>query len=104
MIDTMTDADDNARHAAHVQASAEYVAQNPDWSPWRGEGTAEASESHKAYEAYVEARVPQILDAQARMRVFQIIGSDIYPEAPAAFTGDWHEALRKTAARWAPAA
>ncbi|MFB7222447.1 hypothetical protein [Streptomyces sp. NPDC056227] len=40
-------------------------------------------------------------DAEARMRVFQIIGSDIYPDAPAAFTGDWHQALKTTAARWA---
>ncbi|MFI6653190.1 hypothetical protein ACIBI8_37075 [Streptomyces sp. NPDC050529] len=38
-------------------------------------------------------------DAEARMRVFQIIGSDI--DAPAAFTGDWHQALKTTAARWA---
>ncbi|MEU9849235.1 hypothetical protein [Streptomyces sp. NPDC047985] len=44
---------------------------------------------------------PAIDDTEARMRVFQIIGSDIYPDAPAAFTGDWHEALRTTAARWA---
>lgn len=34
------------------------------------------------------------------MRVFQIIGSDIYEDAPAAFTGDWHEALKTTAKRW----
>jgi hypothetical protein len=40
-------------------------------------------------------------DAEARMRVFQIIGSDIYDGAPAAFTGDWHQALKTTAARWA---
>jgi hypothetical protein len=39
-------------------------------------------------------------DTEARMRVFQIIGSDIYPDAPAAFTGDWHQALQTTAARW----
>ncbi|MER5277788.1 hypothetical protein ABT025_18795 [Streptomyces sp. NPDC002809] len=38
-------------------------------------------------------------DAEARMRVFQIIGSDI--DAPAAYTGDWHQALKTTAARWA---
>ncbi|MEU9947085.1 hypothetical protein [Streptomyces sp. NPDC047939] len=40
-------------------------------------------------------------DAEARMRVFQIIGSGIYPDAPAAYTGDWHQALKTTAARWA---
>ncbi|MFC7261529.1 hypothetical protein [Streptomyces lutosisoli] len=39
-------------------------------------------------------------DGEARMRVFQIIGSDIYPDAPAAFTGDWHKALKTAAARW----
>ncbi|WP_329047121.1 hypothetical protein [Streptomyces sp. NBC_01422] len=39
-------------------------------------------------------------DTEARMRVFQIIGSDIYPEAPAAYTGDWHQALQTTATRW----
>lgn len=39
-------------------------------------------------------------DTEARMRVFQIIGSDIYPEAPAAYTGDWHQALKATSARW----
>jgi hypothetical protein len=43
---------------------------------------------------------PTVSDDEARMRVFQIIGSDIYPEAPAAFTGDWHQALKTTAARW----
>lgn len=42
-----------------------------------------------------------ITDQEARMRVFQIIGSDIYYDAPAAFTGDWHQALQKTADRWA---
>ncbi|WP_327260013.1 hypothetical protein [Streptomyces sp. NBC_01240] len=42
-----------------------------------------------------------VTDAEARMRVFQIIGSDIYPDAPSAFTGDWHQALKTTAARWA---
>ncbi|MFE6126749.1 hypothetical protein ACFQ6Q_00530 [Streptomyces sp. NPDC056437] len=41
-----------------------------------------------------------VSDNEARMRVFQIIGSDIYPDAPAAFTGDWHRALKTTAARW----
>ena len=41
-----------------------------------------------------------VTDDEARMRVFQIIGSDIYPGAPAAFTGDWHQALQKTADRW----
>jgi hypothetical protein len=41
-----------------------------------------------------------VTDTEARMRVFQIIGSDIYPDAPAAFTGDWHKALQSTAARW----
>ncbi|MEV4975538.1 hypothetical protein [Streptomyces scopuliridis] len=38
-------------------------------------------------------------DNDARLRVFQIIGSDI--DAPAAFTGNWHDALKTTAARWA---
>ena len=42
-----------------------------------------------------------ISDAEARMRTFQIIGSDI-PPGTAAYTGDWHEALKKTAAHWAP--
>lgn len=41
-----------------------------------------------------------VTDDEARMRVFQIIGSDIYPDAPAAFTGDWHDALKTTANRW----
>jgi hypothetical protein len=38
-------------------------------------------------------------DDEARMRVFQIIGSDINATA---WTGDWHHALKTTAARWAP--
>jgi hypothetical protein len=41
-----------------------------------------------------------ITDDEARMRAFQIIGSDI-PPGTAAFTGNWHEALKTTAARWA---
>lgn len=40
-----------------------------------------------------------VTDDEARMRVFQIIGSDIPPDT-AAFTGDWHKALKTTAARW----
>ncbi|MGW3308357.1 hypothetical protein ACWDG9_17425 [Streptomyces sp. NPDC001073] len=40
-------------------------------------------------------------DDDAREAVFAIIGSDLC--APAAFTGDWHEALRKTADRWSTA-
>ncbi|WP_331728830.1 hypothetical protein OG693_39500 (plasmid) [Streptomyces sp. NBC_01259] len=40
-----------------------------------------------------------VTDDEARMRVFQIIGSDL--DAPAAFTGNWHTALKTTAARWA---
>jgi hypothetical protein len=42
-----------------------------------------------------------ISDAEARMRVFQIIGSDI-PPGTAAYTGDWHQALKATARRWTP--
>ncbi|MCX4885887.1 hypothetical protein [Streptomyces sp. NBC_00847] len=42
-----------------------------------------------------------ITDTEARMRVFQIIGSDI-PPGTAAYTGDWHQALRATASHWAP--
>ncbi|MFD9004415.1 hypothetical protein ACFV0T_26240 [Streptomyces sp. NPDC059582] len=42
-----------------------------------------------------------ITDDEARMRTFQIIGSDI-PPGTAAFTGDWHQALQATAARWTP--
>ncbi|MFG2677031.1 hypothetical protein [Streptomyces sp. NPDC048445] len=42
---------------------------------------------------------PVTTDAEARMRVFQIIGSDL--DAPAAYTGNWHTALKTTAARWA---
>ncbi|MBL1086806.1 hypothetical protein JK359_33415 [Streptomyces actinomycinicus] len=38
-------------------------------------------------------------DAEARVLVDQIIGSDI--EAPSAFNGDWHQLLKNTAARWA---
>jgi hypothetical protein len=41
-----------------------------------------------------------ITEDEARMRAFQIIGSDITP-GTAAFTGDWHEALQKNADRWA---
>lgn len=41
-----------------------------------------------------------ITEDESRMRAFQIIGSDI-PPGTAAFTGDWHEALQKTADRWA---
>lgn len=37
-------------------------------------------------------------DADARLAVFQICGSDI----DHAFTGDWHQTLQQTAARWAP--
>ncbi|MFF7764255.1 hypothetical protein [Streptomyces griseorubiginosus] len=36
---------------------------------------------------------------EARELVFQIIGSDL--GAPAAYTGNWHQALKNTAARWA---
>ncbi|MGW0948534.1 hypothetical protein ACWD4O_39090 [Streptomyces sp. NPDC002623] len=42
-----------------------------------------------------------ITDAEARDRVFQIIGSDI-PPGTSAYTGDWHQALKDTARRWAP--
>lgn len=41
-----------------------------------------------------------VTDDEARMRVFQIIGSDI--GASAAFNGDWHEALKTAAAHWYP--
>ncbi|MFD1309018.1 hypothetical protein [Streptomyces kaempferi] len=41
-----------------------------------------------------------ITDQEARMRAFQIIGSDITP-GTAAFTGDWRGALQKNADRWA---
>lgn len=37
-------------------------------------------------------------DTEARMRVFEIIGSDL--GTPAAFTGDWHESLRTASALW----
>ena len=40
-------------------------------------------------------------DNDAREAVFSIIGSDL--DAPAAFTGDWHEALRTTMDRWSAA-
>ncbi|MGW0335489.1 hypothetical protein ACWD0J_27065 [Streptomyces sp. NPDC003011] len=40
-------------------------------------------------------------DNDAREAVFSIIGSDL--SAPAAFTGDWHEALRTTMDRWSTA-
>jgi hypothetical protein len=40
-----------------------------------------------------------VTDDEARMRVFQIIGSDI-PPGTAAYTGDWHKALKTTADRW----
>ena len=39
-----------------------------------------------------------ITDDEARLAVFQIIGSDI----DHAWTGDWHKTLRDTAARWSP--
>lgn len=39
-------------------------------------------------------------DGEARMRVFQIIGSDIDPTAPDAWHGNWHDALKTTAKRW----
>jgi hypothetical protein len=35
---------------------------------------------------------------ETRELVFQIIGCDL--GAPAAYTGNWHQALKKTAARW----
>ncbi|MGW4784931.1 hypothetical protein [Streptomyces sp. NPDC004230] len=38
-------------------------------------------------------------DDEARMRAFQIIGSDI--DAPPAWSGDWRVALKDTADRWA---
>ncbi|MEU0390478.1 hypothetical protein [Streptomyces chartreusis] len=37
-------------------------------------------------------------DAEARLLVEQIIGSDL--GAPSAFHGNWHQALKNTAARW----
>lgn len=42
-----------------------------------------------------------VTDDEARMRVFQIVGSDI--GASAVFNGDWHQALKITAAHWSPA-
>lgn len=39
-----------------------------------------------------------VTDDEARMRAFQIIGSDI--GADAVFNGDWHQALKTTADRW----
>jgi hypothetical protein len=51
---------------------------------------------------HTPAPAPQpTTDAEARMRVFQIIGSDI-PPGTSAYTGDWHQALKTTAARWTP--
>lgn len=41
-----------------------------------------------------------VTDDEARMRVFQIVGSDI--GASAVFNGDWHQALKATAAHWYP--
>jgi|1185.fasta_scaffold577751_3 hypothetical protein len=41
-----------------------------------------------------------VTDDEARMRAFQIVGSDI--GAAAVFNGDWHQALRATAAAWSP--
>lgn len=40
-----------------------------------------------------------VTDDEARMRAFQIVGSDI--GASAVFNGDWHQALKTTAAHWA---
>jgi hypothetical protein len=40
-----------------------------------------------------------VTDDEARMRVFQIIGSDIPPNT-AVYTGDWHQALQQTADQW----
>jgi hypothetical protein len=40
-----------------------------------------------------------VTDDEARMRAFQIVGSDI--GANAVFNGDWHQALRTTAQQWA---
>lgn len=40
-----------------------------------------------------------VTDDEARMRAFQIVGSDI--GAHAVFNGDWHQALRTTAQHWA---
>jgi hypothetical protein len=37
-----------------------------------------------------------ISDAEARMRVFQTIGSDI----DGTWSGDWHQALKTASARW----
>jgi hypothetical protein len=37
-------------------------------------------------------------DDDARLAVFQILGSDI----DHTWTGDWHDTLRTTAARWTP--
>ncbi|MFI6658094.1 hypothetical protein ACIBL8_21525 [Streptomyces sp. NPDC050523] len=37
-------------------------------------------------------------DAEARLLADMIIGSDL--DAPSAFNGDWHQALKNTAARW----
>lgn len=41
-----------------------------------------------------------ITDDEARMRAFQIVGSDI--GANAVFKGDWRVALQETAAVWCP--
>ena len=40
-----------------------------------------------------------ITDQEARMRAFQIVGSDVGPSV--VFNGDWHQALRVTAQQWA---
>jgi hypothetical protein len=42
-----------------------------------------------------------VTDQEARMRAFQIVGSDI--GADAVFNGDWRLALMAIADRWAPA-
>lgn len=42
-----------------------------------------------------------VTDDEARMRVFQIIGSDITPDLEGqVWTGNWHKALQDTSARW----
>lgn len=38
-------------------------------------------------------------EGEARLRAAQIIGHDL--AAPAAYTGNWHQALQDTAAHWA---
>lgn len=55
--------------------------------------------------ATTETTGPQqpITDAEARMRAFQIIGSDITPDLESdVWTGNWHKALQTAAARWTP--